>query len=696
MFEENSYELGLILKTAEKIRFELRHPYVGTEHLLLSLLKIDSQVIEVFKKYDIDYEIVQKELVMLVGQASKAQELNLYTPMLKRVLENVIEETSSIGIYLLLSFLEEGEGIAIELLYSLGVDLDELYESLKRNTKVKKNKHPLEIFKIGNLMNDSVDFERVISGRDEEILQLEEILLRKEKNNPLLVGEAGVGKTAIVEELVRRIKKKEVPQELENVVVVNLEMGSLVAGTKYRGEFEERLQRMIQEIQMENNVILFIDEIHSMVHAGGAEGAICASDILKPYLARGKIRVIGATTIEEYHRYIEKDEALNRRFEKIVIQEPSLEEMKGILHALVPSFENHYQVSISKKNEQDLLYLANRYLLHKKNPDKTISLLDSVLSYVKVKENSRHPRVRLEELQNEKDSYLACHNYPLAKKTLKQMVEYQDSCSCKSKIAKRDILKVIERKTGVVLLEYPRLLKNLENQLFQNIIGQEEALKMIIHGFTHSFAPPLSFLLCGSSGIGKTYTARIVSQILKTKLITIHLSEYTTPNSIYRLIGDGNNTSSFIFERIREYPYATILVDEVEKAHPKVLHLFLSILEEGKIQDGFGNDLDFSLAHLFFTSNAIGVQSIGFGSSSVSFEGDFSKEFLSRIDYLVPYKKISEEVALQYIQTYQLEDDISIKKLLETSNLEKYGLRELHRLLEKKKKTSLDILELSC
>lgn len=696
MFEENSYELGLILKMAEKIRFELRHPYVGTEHLFLSLLKIDSQVIDVFKKYNIDYEIVQQELILLVGQASKAQELNLYTPMLKKVLERVINETSSMGISLLLSMLEEGEGIAIEVLYSLGVDLDDLYELLKRSTIVKKNKNQLEIFTIGNLMNDTVDFERVVSGRDEEIFQLEEILLRREKNNPLLVGDAGVGKTAIVEELVRRIKKKEVPRELENVLVVNLEMGSLVAGTKYRGEFEERLQRVIQEVQMEKNIILFIDEIHSMVHAGGAEGAICASDILKPYLARGEIRVIGATTMEEYHRYLEKDEALNRRFEKIVVQEPSLEDMKGILHALVPSFEKHYQVSITKKNEQDLLFFSNQYLLHKKNPDKTINLLDSVLSYVKVKENSIHPRVRLEDLQNEKDSYLASHNYPLAKKTLKQMLELQDTDTYKTRIAKRDIIKTIERKTGVVLLDYPRLLKKLEKQLFQKILGQDEAIKTIIHGFAHSLPLPLSFFLCGSSGVGKTLTVKIVSQVLKTRLITIHLSEYTTPNSIYRLIGDGNSDSYFVFERIREYPYATILVDEVEKAHPKILHLFLSILEEGKIQDGFGNDLDFHLAHIFFTSNVIGVHSIGFGSSSVSFDGYFSKEFLSRIDYFVPYKKISEDIALQYIQTYHLVDDIHIKSLLEQANLEKYGLRELHRLLEKKKKTSLDILELSC
>ena len=698
MYDDN-FEVEMILKAAEKIRFELRHPYVGTEHLLLALLKKDEKVQDLFREYHVSYQSFCDELIKLVGQASKPQELNLYTPMLKRVLEHTIENSSFVnGVSILLSLLEEGDGLALEVLYSLGVDLDIIYEQVKILSKKHHNKSKaLEIYKVGHLMNDCVDFDKVVYGREDELLQLEEILLRKEKNNPLLVGAAGVGKTAIVEELVRRIQSKRVPFELEDVKIINLEMGSLVSGTKYRGEFEERLQKMIQEIKDEKNLVLFIDEIHSMVHAGGAEGAICASDILKPYLARGELRVIGATTTREYHQYFEQDEALNRRFDKVVIHEPTMSEMKDILHAVVPSFEKHYKISITEKNERDLLKYASNYLFQRKNPDKTIQLLDSVLSYVKVFSSKFHPYESVSDLIRKKEHFLADEKYSLAKQTLEKIDQIRShENETAFQITKKDIIKMVERKTGCEILQYTKLLRQLEKKLFTTIVGQDKALKMILNGLSNSSLKPISFLLYGPSGVGKTQTVKLISKGLKTKLIHIDMNEYMTPDSIYRLIGDGRKDVSYVFQFIQENPYATVLIDEIEKASPKVMQLFLQILENGIIHDCFGNELNFSLAQIFFTSTISKSSSIGFDKqSSPSIDVSFSKEFIGRIAYTVPYEKIDEETALKYIESCQgkLEDAHAI---LKQTNLDKYGLREIHKILQKSKKTHLDNFKVSC
>lgn len=348
MFHNYGFEVASILKKAEDIRYECKHPYVGTEHLLLALLFEENETTQVFENFGVNYTSFKSLLIDTIGQASSYQELNLYTPMLKKVLEIANMEAMDLNhgvvkpVYLALALLEEGEGIAIRLLLQMDISLDDLYLSLKQliTPRSKKNKN-LEIFKIGVSMSQNLGKEKVIVGRDKEIDFMIETLLRKQKNNPLLIGKAGVGKTALVEELARRIKYHEVPKELEGMEIILLEMGALVAGTKYRGEFEERLNKIIKEVLHEKNIILFIDEIHSMVNAGGAEGAIAASDILKPYLARGEIKIIGATTLAEYHEFLERDKALDRRFEKIMIEEPSLDMMQTILDAVVPSFEKY-------------------------------------------------------------------------------------------------------------------------------------------------------------------------------------------------------------------------------------------------------------------------------------------------------------------------------------------------------------------
>ena len=395
MFHNYGFEVATILKNAENIRFNLRHPYVGTEHLLLAILQSDNEVSKIFALNDITYEAFKNVLLETVGQASTEQEINLYTPMLKKVIEiaNMEAMDNNKGVvtpsHLVLALLEEGEGVAIRILMQFDASIDDLYIELKQtlSSKNKKNKN-LEVLKIGVSMNNGLPTEKTIVGRDREVDLMIETLLRKQKNNPLLIGKAGVGKTALVEELARRIKYHEVPKELDGMEIILLEMGALVAGTKYRGEFEERLHKIIKEVISEKNIILFIDEIHSMVNAGGAEGAICASDILKPYLARGELKIIGATTLREYHEFLEQDKALDRRFEKILLEEPNEEMMQTILDAVVPTFEKYYDMKITAKNKQDFLYYSEKYLFNKSNPDRTIDLIDSVCAHKKVKKAS--------------------------------------------------------------------------------------------------------------------------------------------------------------------------------------------------------------------------------------------------------------------------------------------------------------------
>jgi len=395
MFHNFGFEVAELLEIAEQERVELRHPYVGSEHLLLAILKQESDVANKLKVAGLTYSKFRQELIDIMGSSSKVQELILYTPLLKRILELALEDAmeNNKGLvttrHLLLAMLEEGEGIAIRIMISMNIDIDELYDSLKKKKTFKKERDNLEIYKIGVVLNDIINPNEVVVGREKEIESMMETLLRKKKNNPLLVGKAGVGKTALVEEFVRRIQRKEVPENLENMEVIMLEMGSLVAGTKYRGEFEERLTKLIREIIDNKHIILFIDEIHSMVNAGGAEGAINASDILKPYLARGELKCIGATTTEEYYKFIEKDKALNRRFEIIHLEEPNLEQTKEILVKVKKEYENHHHVKITNQNIEDILNLGNEYLFHAQNPDKSLELLDSVCARVKTKKEKR-------------------------------------------------------------------------------------------------------------------------------------------------------------------------------------------------------------------------------------------------------------------------------------------------------------------
>ena len=706
MFHNYGYEVTIILKNAEKIRYQLKHPYVGTEHLLLAILKEENEATKVFKEHEVTAESFKEELLSVVGEASRAQEINLYTPMLKRVIEiaqmNANENNKGLvtPTHLVLAILEEGEGVAIRILYNMDIPLDTIYETLKTKNISKEKRHKnLEIMKIGIPMSQNISKDSVIVGREKELSLMIETLLRKQKNNPLLIGKAGVGKTALVEELARRIKYHEVPEELEGMEIISLEMGSLVAGTKYRGEFEEKLNKIIKEVMSEKNIILFIDEIHSMVNAGGAEGAISASDILKPYLARGSIKVIGATTLEEYHEFLEHDKALDRRFERILIEEPTKSEMKKILTQIVPSYESHYDLAITEENIDDIIELSDKYLFQKNNPDKSIDLLDSVCARIKRKnthQTNKDAAQELEKIHKRKEKYIRSQNYKKAmeEKALEEHLRLEmqtPSLSPKLEMTKSDILEMIEAKANIeVRTDKKELLENLETTLKKEILGQDIAIDKILETCKINEQTGLSFLLIGGSGVGKTETVKIISRILKMELIRLDMSEYATQESINKLIGApagyiGYN-DAYVFQRLIEHPFAVILLDEIEKAHPQVLNLLLQILDESYIMDRKGNKIHFEHRLIFMTSNIEGRRKVGFSTKTKpAFEGVLTKELLGRIKGVIEYAPITKEVAKTYIKKNIKITDQEIEHLIEEAEIEKFGLRNLKFLVQKKK-----------
>ena len=511
-----NFVVSKIFKGAEEEMLELRHPYVGSEHLLLSLLKNSEYVRDIAAKYELTYDNFRKELLLVVGSSSKVSGFILYTPLLKRVINLASSDAAESKVelapkHLFRALLEEGEGIAIRLLYGMNIDLDSMYDEL--NTPLKKHNQKLELFNIGKDFSEIVDDDDLVIGREKEISLIIETLIRKNKNNPLLVGDAGVGKTAIVEELTRRIKTKNVPKVLQNKKIVMLEMGSLVAGTKYRGEFEEKLGKVIKELENNPDIILFIDEIHTMINAGGAEGAINASDILKPYLARGKVKIIGATTTLEYNKYILKDKALSRRFELIKVLEPTLEETTIILNKIKPSFEKHYNIKITSKNIKDIVSLSDRYIIDRRNPDKAIDILDSVCAMREVA--STKPLI-INKYREQLEGIIAKKENMVKKNDFKKALIYHneeikldktiDNLMKKiNKITKNDILNLISRKCNIPLLSKKDNYHDLEKYLLGKLIGQNDAIMRVVKNLeNHDIDRPLSLLFTGSTGVGKT------------------------------------------------------------------------------------------------------------------------------------------------------------------------------------------------
>lgn len=692
MYNNYSLEVKRIFKDAEKIAIDLNHPYIGTEHLLLSLINNDDKIKKILLKYDLTYDEFLDELLLVVGTSENKKCTCIYTPLLKRVIKTADEISKNKmmePMHLLEAILEEGEGIAIRIIISMGIDIDKLYDEIKK--KHKKGNTKLELYNIGKDMSE-INSDDILVGREKELNLIIETLLRKNKNNPLLIGPAGVGKSAIIEELARRIKSGNVPNKLKDKKIVSLEMSSLVAGTKYRGEFEEKLNKVIKEIEENPEIILFIDEIHTMANAGGAEGAINASDILKPYLARGKVKIIGATTTNEYNKFIAKDKALSRRFELIKINEPTIKETENILSKIRPSFEKHYNIKITEENIKNIVSLTDRYVLDRFNPDKSIDLLDSVCAMKEVESTKEKDISKLKDkllnIVKKKENMVKKNNFDEALKYRSMEIKLQEKIdkeeNTPNKITAKDIKEMLERKNNIPFIEND--FKDLENYLLDNIIGQNNVVREIINALKQKEEDlPISILLTGSTGVGKTKTVKEIAKYLDIPLIRLDLSEYNESVSITRLIGASAGYVGYddenIFEKVRMNPHSIILLDELEKAHPNVINLFLQILDEGYVTNSKGEKIDFKNTYIFMTSNAMVNQKIGFMKGKSNYQDSFSKEFLARITAKINYNNITEEMIKEYLDKKGIEDYSLVKDF----DYENQGFRGLDKYLKTKK-----------
>lgn len=692
MYNNYSLEVKRIFKDAEKIAIDLNHPYIGTEHLLLSLINNDDKIKKILLKYDLTYDEFLDELLLVVGTSENKKCTCIYTPLLKRVIKTADEISKNKmmePMHLLEAILEEGEGIAIRIIISMGIDIDKLYDEIKK--KHKKGNTKLELYNIGKDMSE-INSDDILVGREKELNLIIETLLRKNKNNPLLIGQAGVGKSAIIEELARRIKSGNVPNKLKDKKIVSLEMSSLVAGTKYRGEFEEKLNKVIKEIEENPEIIIFIDEIHTMANAGGAEGAINASDILKPYLARGKVKIIGATTTNEYNKFIAKDKALSRRFEIIKINEPTIKETENILSKIRPSFEKHYNIKITEENIKNIVSLTDRYVLDRFNPDKSIDLLDSVCAMKEVESTKEKDISKLKDkllnIVKKKENMVKKNNFDEALKYRSMEIKLQEKIdkeeNTPNKITAKDIKEMLERKNNIPFIEND--FKDLENYLLDNIIGQNNVVREIINALKQKEEDlPVSILLTGSTGVGKTKTVKEIAKYLDIPLIRLDLSEYNESVSITRLIGASAGYVGYddenIFEKVRMNPHSIILLDELEKAHPNVINLFLQILDEGYVTNSKGEKIDFKNTYIFMTSNAMVNQKIGFMKGKSNYQDSFSKEFLARITAKINYNNITEEMIKEYLDKKGIEDYSLVKDF----DYENQGFRGLDKYLKTKK-----------
>lgn len=737
MFGKFSEEAQRVLVDAQKEMSELKHPYIGSEHLLLAILKNNQDLVNKFKKYKITYKSFKEELINLVGIGDNTPDLLLYSTTLKTILENVIIESRETGDEisvneLLLSLLNEGEGKAIRILLSLGVDINKLYSDISEKRKIKQKKSKkLIVEELGvdltkRAKNNELD---PVIGRDIELNRVIEILSRRTKNNPLLIGEAGVGKTAIAEELARRIVSGNVPIPLKNKRIISVDMACTVAGTKYRGEFEERIKKMVKELEDNDDVIIFIDEIHTLVGAGGAEGAIDASNILKPALARGKLKLIGATTISEYKKFIEKDNALDRRFQKVFVEEPDKLNLKNILMNLKSIYEAYHGVKIEEKLIDKIIELSDRYIYDRCEPDKSIDILDEVCTKVSLKEAKEEKEIIklsdcLTKIQKEKNNAIINQNYDKAYSLKEDEEELQSKINKlkldymrKEKVKKvklKDIVEVVSSKTKIPINEiskdYITSINEIEKTLKENIIGQDEAINKLIDiskkiklGIKDK-NKSYSVLFCGSTGTGKTYLSKLFAENLvgKNNVIKLDMSEYSESISINKIIGSpagyvGYDDNKNILEEIRNKPYSVLILDEIEKAHKSVLNFFLNILDEGNCKDSSGKTVRFDNVLIIMTSNAYVSKSLmGFNKNTTnnSLEDFFSKEFINRIDEIVPFNKFTEEDINKIIikeankcyKKYNSENIISldmINRIIKESNYEEYGVRKLCKAVRK-------------
>lgn len=731
MFSKFDEKARKVLVNMQKEMIELKHPYIGSEHLFLSLLKYgDSIYIDKLCDLGVTYDSFKNELIRVIGVGKSNNEFFLYTPLLRNVLETASMDASDKGKRsvdtddLFFAILQEGEGVAIRILIGMNVNIDDLYDDFYTLTKPKDCNLMALSFGV-DLNKKSRDGKTdPVIARDKEIRRLIEILSRRNKNNPLLLGEAGVGKTAIVEELAKRLENGNVPDNLIGKRIISISMSSLVAGTKYRGEFEERIEKMISELEENNDIILFIDEIHTLVGAGGAEGAIDASNILKPALARGKLRVIGATTNSEYKEYIEGDKALSRRFQTVLVNEPSVDETIAILKELRPIYEEYHKVKISDSIIEEIVTLSDKYIYNRKFPDKAIDVMDEVCSRISIssynKKNMFDINFKLNEVKSLKNKSIIDNKFDeafLYKKTEMILENQKNIMSMKSSkklyknVKANDVLDVITDISKVPIYKNSSVFFDKCKSIISGIVlGQEEAINAVCDAFRSrvllsNTTKPISFLFIGSTGVGKTLLAKEYGRCFyNNSIIKIDMSEYKEAHSISKMIGSppgyvGYNDNKTVFEKVKDNPYSVIILDEIEKASHEVINLFLQILEDGTITNSKGEKINFSNTTIIMTSNlGSSKSSIGFSDrrSSVEVEKFFCIEFINRIGKVIKFNNIDESVCLDIVnsklrrlkKTYKKKGvscSFSKKAISELVNLceyEKFGARKIDSVIK--------------
>jgi len=725
MFERFTDRARKVMALANQEAQRFNHEYIGTEHILLGLVKEGSGVgANVLKNLDVDLRKVRLGVEKLVKRGPDMVTMGKLpqTPRAKKVIEYAIEEARSLNHnyvgteHLLLGLLREQDGVAAQVLIDLGLRLEDVREEVLNllgagieneetgpggpagEPKKGKSKTPaLDSF--GRDLTDMAKEGKLdpVIGRQREISRVIQILCRRQKNNPVLLGEAGVGKTAIVEGLAHQIVTHEIPELLADRRIVVLDLAMMVAGTKYRGQFEERIKAVMNEVRRARNVILFIDELHTLVGAGGAEGAIDASNVLKPALSRGEIQCIGATTLDEYRKYIEKDGALERRFQQIIVEPPTYKETIQILKGLRDRYEAHHRVQITDDALQQAVELSDRYITGRVQPDKAIDVIDEAGAAVRLKSMTKPPNLTeterdIAKLIMEKDEAVKNADYERAAelrdkaevfraKKEEMQREWRDRAKEVDGVVDDErIATVVSGMTGIPLTrlektEVQRLLR-LEDELHKRIISQDEAVRAVARAVRRSRSglkdpnrPMGSFIFIGPSGVGKTYLAKCLAEFMfgsEDTLVILDMSEFMEKHNVSRLIGAppgyvGYEEGGQLTERIRRRPYSVVLLDEVEKAHPDVFNMLLQIMEEGRLTDSFGRHIDFKNTILIMTSN-IGAERItsqgefGFGKrdEEVSYEkmktmlqGEverhFRPEFINRLDELVVFHKLNHD-----------------------------------------------------
>lgn len=763
---------------SQEIAYKLTHNYVGTEHLLIGLLEADGVAKAVLTKNGVDKSKVVDLVNQLISPNSTIEAVGVdgFTPRSKRILEQSFKESMRLkaGLigteHILIALLKESDCIAVRLLNTLGANIQKIYidiltaigedihtakneyVSSKNKGKAKSNTPTLDQYS-RNLTEYAKEgkLDPVI-GREKEIQRVIQILSRRTKNNPCLIGEPGVGKTAIAEGLASKIVEGNIPEIIKDKRVLTLDLSGMVAGSKYRGEFEERIKKVIQEVMNDGNVLLFIDELHTIIGAGGAEGAIDASNILKPTLARGELQIIGATTREEYRKYIEKDSALERRFQPVVVEEPSEEESIQILKGLRDSYEAHHKVKITDEALEAAVMMSSRYINDRYLPDKAIDLMDEAASKVRLSTYSPSPQIKeyekeLEHLSEEKELAIKQEKYEKAG----EIKTKQEEVSSKMNLLKAQIEKekqnteliVGENEIADIISSWTKIpvkklaeeeterLKNLENTLHERVVGQDEAVIAVSKairrgrvGLKDPNRPTGSFLFLGPTGVGKTELSKALADAMfgnENAMIRVDMSEYMEKHSISKLIGSppgyvGYDEGGQLSEKVRQNPYSVILFDEIEKAHPDVFNILLQVLDDGHITDSQGRKVSFKNTIIIMTSNAgakniISPKRLGFATASDDKEDYntmkdsvmqevkkiFRPEFINRIDEIIVFHALSktdiraivrimvETIFKRSKQQLDLNLEVTdevLDHLAETGFDQNYGARPLRRAIQ--------------